>query len=303
MGSGIALACVLGGKHVRVLDFDIGALEYSRRAVAEKWRFMADKALVSEESERLLDDIAYFPATELDAAAAGVDLCFEALPDDLQLKRTFIARLLATLESPAPVATNSGNLLVDDIVAQIRERGRVLSAHWINPPHIMPVVEVSPGTDTDPKAVQVTRRCLEELGKRPVLLARDIPGRIANRLHFALLNEAIRLLQDGVASAEDIDMVARYTFVLRHALFGPLGAQDLYGRKAASLHILTYLHEATADPVYAPTPLHREKAALEQAGQKQASHWRQSGLPDKLRGDERIVDLMKFLASQENAGR
>jgi|SRR5581483_3313330 len=299
MGSGIALACALGGKRVRVMDRDVRALEASRCSIADKWNFMVHKGLVSRESERFINEIAYFPATDISSVVDDVALCFEALPDELDLKQALTARLVTTLPPPAPVATNSSNLLVDDIVAPIRERGRVLSAHWINPPHIMPLVEVAPGTETDPEAVQITRQFLEDIGKRPLLLARDIPGRIANRLHFALLNEAIRLLQSGVARAEDIDAAARYSFLPRHILFGPLCAQDLYGTKTGSLKILGYLSEVTANPVYAPTQLHRERASLEQDGDIPGSHWCKSGLPDRRVSDERIVDLLKLLISQD----
>lgn len=298
MGSGIALACALGGQRVRVMDVDAVALERARRAIDEKWQFMAAMNLVTAASRQTVADIGYFAATDLGAAAAGADICYEAAPDDLALKRALIARLHATLAPPAPIATNSGNLLVDDIVAEITDRSRVLSAHWINPPHLMPPVEVCPGSHTDAAAVDATMRCLNDVGKRPLRLRRDVPGRIANRLHFVMLNEAIKLVEEGVASAEDIDTVARYSFVLRHALFGPLGAHDIYGRKGTSLQILAYLHEATGNTAYAPTALHRARAELEKAGNQDASRWR-SGLPDRRRCDEQVVALMKFLAQHE----
>lgn len=302
MGPGIALACALGGKRVRLMDVDAAALDRARRAIDEKWQFMAAMELVAAESRRQVEDIGFFVAADLDTAAPGVDICFEAVPDNLALKRELIARLNATLAPPAPIATNSGNLLVDDIVAEMSDRGRVLSAHWINPPHLMLPVEVSPGTHTDAPAVEATMRCLEEIGKRPVRLRRDIPGRIANRLHFAMLNEAIKLLEEDVASAESIDTVARYTFILRHALFGPLGAHDIYGRKGTSLMTFAYMQEATGNPTYAPTDLHCARAELEKAARQDASRWRSGDLPDRRTCDEQVVALMRFLAKNEGGG-
>ena len=261
---------------------------------------MAALGLVAAENRRQVEDIGYFAAADIDAAALGVDICFEAVPDNLPLKREVIARLNATLAPHAPIATNSGNLLVDDIVAEMTDRGRVLSAHWINPPHLMLPVEVSPGSHTETAAVDATMRCLEEIGKRPVRLRRDIPGRIANRLHFVMLNEAIKLVEEGVASAESIDTVARYTFIVRHALFGPLGAHDIYGRKGSSLKNFAYLQEATGNPTFAPTDLHRVRVELEKTGQQEASRWRDGGLPDRRKCDEQVVALMKFLATNDS---
>jgi 3-hydroxybutyryl-CoA dehydrogenase len=302
MGSGIALVCALGGKRVRVLDVDAAALDRSRQAIEQKWRFMSEMALTAGDSARQIDDIAFFPAEAVETAAEGVGLCFEALPDSLDLKREFIGRLNAVMAPPAPIATNSGNLLVDDIVASVAEPTRVLCAHWVNPPHIMPPVEVCPGTHTSPEAVEMTMGCLRDVGKRPILLRRDVPGRIANRLHFAMLNEAIKLINDDIADADDIDAVARYTFIMRHALFGPLGAHDVYGGKDSSLKILDYLYEATGNPVYAPTAVHRARAEAEKAGARNASRWRRDVLPDRQTCDRQVVALMKFLMANETAG-
>ncbi len=302
MGSGIALVCALGGKNVRVLDVDTAALDRARDAIKQRWRFMTEMAMAAGDGDRQVEDIAFFPVEALETAADGADLCFEALPDNLALKREFISRLNAVLAPPAPIATNSGNLLVDDIVASMAEPTRVLSAHWINPPHVMPPVEVCPGTQTSPAAVEMTMRCLQDVGKRPMLLRRDVPGRIANRLHFAMLNEAIKLIDEDIADADDIDAVARYTFIMRQALFGPLGALDIYGGKQSSLKILDYLYEATGNPVYAPTAVHRARAEAEKTSGREASRWRSGGLPDRQTCDRQVVALMRFLVANEAVG-
>jgi len=302
MGSGIALVCALGGKKVRVLDIDAAALERARRAIEQKWRFMTEMALARGDSDRLVEDIAFFPAEAIEAAAEGVDLCFEALPDSLVLKREVIGRLNTAMAPRAPIATNSGNLLVDEIVASMADPTRVLCAHWINPPHVMPPVEVCPGTHTSADAVEMTMRCLRDVGKRPMLLRRDVPGRIANRLHFAMLNEAIKLIDEDIADADDIDTVARYTFIMRGALFGPLGALDVYGGKESSLKILDYLYEATGNPVYAATAVHRARAEVEKTSGRDASRWRSGELPDRQTCDRQVAALMKFLKANEAVG-
>lgn len=302
MGSGIALVCALGGKKVRVLDIDAAALERARQAIEQKWRFTREMALAGADSGRRLEDISFFPVEALEAAAEGVDLCFEAIPDSLALKRDIIGRLDGAMAPTAPIATNSGNLLVDDIVASMAEASRVLCAHWINPPHVLPPVEVCPGTRTSAATIETTMRCLRDVGKRPMVLRRDVPGRIANRLHFAMLNEAIKLIDEDVADADDIDAVARYTFIMRGALFGPLGAIDVYGGKESSLKLLDYLYQATGNPVYAPTAVHRARAEAEKTSGRNGSRWRSGELPDRQICDRQVVALMKFLDANEAVG-
>lgn len=302
MGPGIAISCALGGKRVRVMDVDAAAIDRARRSIDERWQFMSDHGLAAADSRRRVDTIDYFATADFDRAVADVDICFEAVPDDLALKREVIGGLNAALKPSAPIASNSGNLLVDDIVAEMTECARILSAHWINPPHLMLPVEVAPGSRTDAAAVDTTVRCLEEVGKRPARLKRDVPGRIANRLHFIMLNEAVKLIEEGVASPESIDTVARYTFILRHALFGPLGAHDIYGRKGSSLNNFAYLAQATGNPTYEPTKLHHRLVEIEKQGQRDASRWRGGGLPERAESNEQVVELMKFLTAMERGG-
>jgi 3-hydroxybutyryl-CoA dehydrogenase len=157
-------------------------------------------------------------------------------------------------------------------------------------------VEVTPGPATSPAAVDAVCAFLMGIGKVPVRLKRDAPGFILNRVQFAGLSEAIRLVEEDVADAASVDLVARLSFLLRHVLFGPLAAHDYFGRKQSSQGIFTYLANATGNEQYRPGALFADKVAAEAAGEP--STWYEPGtLPplDSGRCERLLVELLQFL--------
>jgi 3-hydroxybutyryl-CoA dehydrogenase len=160
--------------------------------------------------------------------APACQLVIEAIPENLGLKRELFAELEQLLPS-AIFATNSSVYRVGDVASRMQDRSRAIGTHWWNPPHLVPIVEVIQGEETDPDLVMWMIHILRALGKEPVHVRKDTPGFIGNRLQHALWREALALLEEGVADAATIDLVVRQTLGLKLAALGPLENADYVG--------------------------------------------------------------------------
>jgi 3-hydroxybutyryl-CoA dehydrogenase len=155
----------------------------------------------------------------------AADLVVESLPEDLELK----ARLLAPLADTPVIATNTSSLSITELGERIGASERTVGTHYLNPPLLMPPVEVVAGLRTDPAVVERMASTLSELGKLPVLVERDVPGFVWNRLQLALVREALWLVEHGVASPETVDTVVREGLARRWRHVGPFAIAALGG--------------------------------------------------------------------------
>jgi 3-hydroxybutyryl-CoA dehydrogenase len=178
-------------------------------------------------------------AGDLTAAAAGAGLVIEAVAEDLAVKQEVFAQLSAAAPAGALLVTNTSVLPVTAVAARARHPERVAGMHWWNPPSLIPIVEVVPGEQTSAETVQRAAAVAEGLGKIPVILRRDVPGFIGNRMQHALWREAVALVADGVCDAATVDLVARNTIGLRLARMGPLENADYVG-----LDLTIAIHDA-----------------------------------------------------------
>lgn len=169
------------------------------------------------------------PLTSVEEACDGVQLVVEAVSEDLPLKQDLFGRLEKVCSARSVLASNTSGLSITAIAGVCRRPGRVAGMHFWNPPHLVPLVEVVCGRDTNLATARLLVQLSRRLGKRPILVRRDVPGFVANRLQFAVFREALHLLADGVASAEDIDEAMTAGPGLRYALMGPLRTADLGG--------------------------------------------------------------------------
>jgi 3-hydroxybutyryl-CoA dehydrogenase len=162
-------------------------------------------------------------------AVRHVSFVVEAIAEDIVVKRELFRILENWVPNTAILASSTSGIAVDDIAAACTRTERVAVAHFANPPHLMPAVEIVPGSATDKSVIDALCVFVSGLGKEPVRLARDVPGHIFNRLQFALMREAFALVRDGVASAEEIDRLVKHGYALRLAEEGPLEKADLAG--------------------------------------------------------------------------
>lgn len=153
----------------------------------------------------------------------------EAVPEDLALKRSVFAQLDRLCPKRAVLASNTSGLSITRIAAATQRPTRVAGMHFWNPPHVIALVEVTKGERTSHAAARLLVDLARRLGKRPILVRHDVPGFVGNRLQFAVMREALHILAEGIASAEDIDTAMTAGPGLRYALIGPLRTADLAG--------------------------------------------------------------------------
>jgi 3-hydroxybutyryl-CoA dehydrogenase len=235
MGAQIGCEYAIGGHDVMLVARDTGAV---RGRVDDAFRVLEEHRLASRaELEAARGRIGI--AGALDENASACDLAVESLPEDLELKASMLASV-AHASPDAILATNTSSISITALGAAVGTSARVVGTHYLAPPLLMPPVEVIAGERTDPAVVDVVRRTLVALGKRPVGVLRDVPGFIWNRLQFALVRECVWLVEQGVASPETVDEVMRQGLARRWRHVGPframaLGGVDTWNRSAANI--------------------------------------------------------------------
>ncbi len=221
-GTGASWAGLFAAFGHRVRLFDV-RLETAVRAVeraSAAARFLAAEGLA--DTTRAEAGITALAAVRtLEEAVDGAFLVQECVADDVELKRAVFARVSHSAPDEALIATSSSGLSITAIQRDSYLPGRTLAAHPYNPPHIIPLVELMPGDSTDSGALERAKVFYASVGKEPIVLTRDIPGYIANRMSAALWREAIELVRSGAATVEDVDRAIRYGPGLRWAVMGP----------------------------------------------------------------------------------
>jgi 3-hydroxybutyryl-CoA dehydrogenase len=262
MGHGIAHVCALAGLQTHLYDLDAAAVERGLQKVHQTLDAGVAKGKTSaEQRDRVHAHLR--GAASLDAAVEGADLVVEAIPERLDWKLDLLGQLRGRVGPDTVVATNTSSLSIARIAAGAPDPARVLGMHFFNPVHVMALLElvVHPGTDP---AVQAAALAFGAAIGKECIVVRDSPGFATSRLGVCLGMEAIRMVEEGVASAEDIDkaMVLGY----RHPI-GPLRLTDLVGLDVR-LHIGDYLADALGNPAFRPPALMRRMVAEGQLGQK-----------------------------------
>ncbi len=162
-------------------------------------------------------------------ALAGADFVVEAIPERLDLKQRFFAEAERIVTAGAILASNTSGIPITKLGEAVTRPERVIGMHWSNPPHLIPVIEVIRGDRTSQAAVDATRSVVERLGMIPVVVRRDVPGFVENRILYAIMREALHLLEEGIATAEDIDTITRWGIGYKLAVIGPLELLDVAG--------------------------------------------------------------------------
>jgi len=172
----------------------------------------------------------YFAMQEADFALANADVIFEAVPETLAAKEAAFRLVSSLAHADAIIASTTSTILSDALQPFVSPAGRFLNAHWLNPAFLVPLVEISPARDTDEKTTNRLKALLEDIGKVPVVCAAS-PGYIVPRIQALAMNEAARMVEEGVASVEDIDKASKYGFGFRFAILGLLVlCEPLYDR-------------------------------------------------------------------------
>lgn len=221
MGPGIALTLAMGGVETTLLSRSAESGERGVETAERQWDLLRAHGLGKKPSR-----IGW--STEFDVVA-DADLVVESAPEEMGFKQDLFARLDEATAPECVLASNTSGLSITSIAARCRHRGRVLTTHFWNPPHLMPLVEIVLGAETEAAVAEWVRALLEECGKTPVLVRKDTPGQLGNRLQMALVREAAHIVGEGIATAADVDLAARMGFGLRLPAYGVLEHQDVVG--------------------------------------------------------------------------
>src|SRR5258707_7679479 len=213
------------GFEVRATDPADGAEGDLRDVVASYWPTLEQLGLTRGASQ---DRLTF--GTDISKILSGVDFVQENGPERLDVKRDLIAHIDAAIPDHAIIATSSSGILISSIQDAAKHPERVVLGHPFSPPHIMPLVEVLGGKLTSPDAVARTIGFYASIGKKPIHIHREIKGHITNRLQAALWQEALWLVEQGIASVADIDTAISYGPGLRSGLFGPVLHLEIAGR-------------------------------------------------------------------------
>jgi len=251
MGSGIAQVAARAGYRTELFDVAPGAAQRARERIAESLGRAVEKGrCIASERDEALARLSV--AADLDAAAASADLIIEAAPEDLQLKKDLFARLSRVARPEAILASNTSSLPITALASATRHPGRVIGLHFFNPVPAMKLLEIVQGERTDGMVVTACRAIGARLGKE-VVVVRDAPGFATSRLGIAMALEAIRMLEEGVASAEEIDRAIELGY--GHPM-GPLKLTDQVGLEVR-LAIAEHLHSELGERFRPPQLLRR----------------------------------------------
>ena len=257
MGRGISLAFAYGGYEVDLLDLKVRTAAEWERLSAEARDEMASTlsmlaelgAIPPDAVSRLLDRIHLFPESESQTRLANADVIFEGVTETLEAKKQAFAKICAAARHDAILASTTSTILVTDLIPFVTRAGRLLNAHWLNPAYVIPLVELSVHPGTTPETVERARSLLEDIGKVPVVCG-PTPGYIVPRLQALVMNEAARMIEEGVATAEEIDKATRLGLGLRFAAIGVIEFID-YGGNDILYHASRYLADTVSRERYA----------------------------------------------------
>ena len=226
MGSGIAAVFAAAGRTVFLFDKDLKRLDEAAKKIVEIYEEMRGAGLTSLSQTEILSHIQ--PVSEL-ADLSAAKFIIEAVPEVLEIKQSLYRELEGMVEQGVIVASNTSGFMPSRLSEFLAHPDRFIVAHFWNPPHAIPLVEVVPSPRTSPAVVERTMTLLRASRAEPVLVEKEIPGFIGNRLQYAILREALAIVRSGAASPEGVDTVMKASLGRRYATVGPLETADLGG--------------------------------------------------------------------------
>ena len=263
MGLGVAECFAAAGIGVRLTDATPDLTRRAKERLVERARGHAAAGLLARDAVERAEAVE--TADSAAEAASGVDLVFEAVPEDMDLKRETLGACSGAAPSEAVIVSNTSSLPINDLAAFVERPEGFCGMHWFNPPEWTPGVEVIPARATAAETVERVVEFLRGVGKRPAVVG-DGPGFVANRIQNALFLEAVRCVEEGLASPQEVDEVVRSCFGFRLPFFGPFQIADMAGLDVYE-SVLGVLEEGLGGRFEAPDML-RELVARGRTGTK-----------------------------------
>jgi 3-hydroxybutyryl-CoA dehydrogenase len=227
MGGGIAQVFGLAGARVALADVSAEVADKNYHRLLAESKDFVEQGLFPEGATATLERNLW-PATSLEQAVSGADFIEEAVPELLPLKRDTLRQISAAAKPDAIIGSNTSTISIGAMVDAVSAPGRFLGVHFSNPSPFIPGVEIIPHAGTDEDVITRARQLVHDAGKLTAQV-KDVTGFALNRLQYALFHEAAQLVEDGIATAEDIDTLVRTTFGFRLPFFGPFAIADMAG--------------------------------------------------------------------------
>ena len=227
MGPGIAQIFAQAGHEAELVDIDEKALRKGIDLVKSNLQFFVDTGILSNgRREQTLKRIT--SSNDLVSSIKSAGLIIEAVPENLDLKKSIFSKLEAFAPPDAILTSNTSSLSITEVAGSMKDPTRVVGTHFLNPPHLVRIVEIVVGKESSPEVVNEVVRLLSECGKKPVRV-KDVPGFVHNRLICALMREAMSMAASDIASVESIDTIVKEAFGPRFPLTGIFGLEDNVG--------------------------------------------------------------------------
>lgn len=304
MGEGIALSFILAGQDVILVDFKPRSAserkhyyEQVRSRLMLELTYLRDKQLLQTEQMAPMAEHLQFIDHQEVVALMGARLVFEALPEVLEIKQRGLTWANQHLGEEVVITSTTSTFLVSELSGMVSNSARFMNAHWLNPAHLMPLVEVSRSKDTEQRYIDVLFGVLKGIGKVPVL-CEAAPGYIVPRLQVLLMNEAARLIEEGVASAEDVDVAIRVGLGLRYSVLGVLEFID-WGGGDTLYYASNYLCDKLDDRFKSPDIITQNMQKQRRGFQDGAGFFDYADVDLKQHRRQRSDDFLKRLALLE----
>lgn len=296
MGSGIALACAKGGHEVKVWDIEnsatmnaLGKMKLTLETLVET------NSVTKEDADLTLGRIA--SSDQLDGAVRDAQLVFEVVPERIDVKKQVLRKLDSACQDDTILASNTSTFKINELASATKKADKVIGTHWMNPPYLLPLVEVIPSAKTSNETTDTIRNFLTSVGKRPIL-CKDTPGFIVNRMHSALLVEVISMVEEGIASMEDIDTAWTKHLGPRYCVVGPFQLLDSFGLDTEYSQY-SYLQKTLKDNKFSPPKLLSTKVRKRQLGLKTGKGFYDYSKKDLqsiiAERDKRFIQVLRFL--------
>ncbi|MCR1899362.1 3-hydroxyacyl-CoA dehydrogenase family protein [Irregularibacter muris] len=227
MGASFAQIFARYGYHVNLFDISDDAIAKSKELIRMNQKNTIEEGdITKEDSEKLISNISYTLDMEVFKSA---DFVIEAIAEKLAIKHKFWEQVSKMVSEDTILTTNTSGLSINKIAEVVNIPKRFCGMHWVNPPHIIPLVEIIAGDKTEKSTLEIVKEVALSIHRKPVLVKKDINGFVLNRLQYALIREAFHIVESGAASIEDVDHVMKYGLGMRYACIGPFETIDFGG--------------------------------------------------------------------------
>ena len=289
MGPGIAATLARGGMTVRATDTSQEALAQASGLIEGAFGVLDALQMPSKG-----DDTAITLHDTLEECVAGADLVVETIPENTELKLNLLAQLDELVASDCVLASDTSGIPITKLQEGNSHPGRVIGMHWSNPPHIIPIIEVVAGAETDPETVERMTTLISDINLIPILIKKDVPGFVENRVLYAIMRECVDLVEEGVIDTEALDQCVSWGIGYKLSVVGPMALLDMAGLDIYQA-VSSYLNKELSTRADV-SPIITEKTAEGRLGIKSGG-----GIFDYT--PEKILELRKTRAQKLIAAR